>query len=208
MERDFAEGERVGPDLKRDKGEPLLNPSVRPSVRIGIEARILMHAANLPGIPWSRGEKEHDVVVGEGGSWDAPDYFRLGPSYGGAGRNHHRRQPVSKLHDSQRHARRHRRFLFSELPRKKFTLHHHSGKRRVAKATVVITWISFLLWGRGKKKVLSAPRKSERGWRYLLRSRIKSFLRTAGRKRKETREPKKRRFTRFRIGVHSIFKRL
>jgi len=26
MERDFAEGERVGRDLKRDKGEPLLSP--------------------------------------------------------------------------------------------------------------------------------------------------------------------------------------
>lgn len=92
-----------------------------------------MHAANLPGIPWSRGEKEHDVVVGEGGSWDAPDYFRLGPSYGGAGRNHHGRQPVFQLHDSQRHARRHRRIPFSGLPRQKLTLHHHSGKRRVAK---------------------------------------------------------------------------
>lgn len=134
--------------LQRVKGSVGTLSGIRENrcwVRIGIEARILMHAANLPGIPWSRGEKEHDVVVGEGGSWDAPDYFRLGPSYGGAGRNHHGRQPVSKLHDSQRHARR--RILFSGLPRQKLTLHHHSGKRRVAKPPLATGRISFLSWG-------------------------------------------------------------
>lgn len=146
-----------------------------------------MHAANLLGIPWSRGEKEHDVVVGEGGSWDAPDYFRLGPSYGGAGRNHHGRQPVSKLHDSQRHARRHRRILFSELSRQKLTLHHHSGKRQVAEATVVTTLISSFFY-EAEKSALGASR--ERAGVTIFITGIRSFFRITGRKRTKTREPK------------------
>lgn len=99
--------------------------------RVG-EARILMHAANLPGIPRSRGEKEHDVVAGEGGSWDAPGYFRLGSSYGGAGRNQHGRQPASELDDRRREPRagpRHRPILSSGFPRRELALHHSPGKR-------------------------------------------------------------------------------
>jgi len=91
-----------------------------------------MHAANLPGIPRSTGEKEHDVVVGEGGSWDAPGYFRLGSSYGGTGRKHHGRQPASQLDDYQRQPRadqRHRRVLFSGFPRQELALHDCPGKR-------------------------------------------------------------------------------
>lgn len=88
-----------------------------------------MHAANLLGIPCSRGEKEHDVVVGEGGSWDAPN-FRLGSSYGGAGRNQHGRQPASKLYDFyRRRSSRHRRLL-SGLPRQEFALQRYSGNPR------------------------------------------------------------------------------
>lgn len=82
-----------------------------------------MHRLSLPGIPWSRGEKEHDVAVDEGGASDAPDR-RLG-SYGGDGRDHHRRHPASKP-DDYRHTRRRR--LPSRIPRQELTLHRRPGK--------------------------------------------------------------------------------
>lgn len=48
MERDFAEGERVGPDLKRDKGEPLLSPSVRPYRNRGKDSHARRELARHP----------------------------------------------------------------------------------------------------------------------------------------------------------------
>lgn len=92
-------------------------------VRSGDRAKIPMHGLNLPGIPRSRGEKEHDVAVDEGGASDAPD-CRLG-SYGGEGRNHHGRHPASKP-DDYRHTRRRR--LLSRISWQELTLHGHAGK--------------------------------------------------------------------------------
>lgn len=82
-----------------------------------------MHGQRLRGIPWSRGEKEHDVAVDKGGASDAPD-CRVG-SYGGEGRNHHGRHPASQP-DHYCHTRRRR--LPPWIPRQKFAIHGHAGK--------------------------------------------------------------------------------
>lgn len=81
-----------------------------------------MRVRSNRGGPRSKGEKEHDVVIGEGGVWDAPD-FRLG-SYGGEGRDHHGGHPIFQS-DDHRHQRQRR--VTSKISRQAFALHAFSG---------------------------------------------------------------------------------